>query len=110
MPSQLKKAAIFVVLSLSFVSCSWLKGDDKTAPAAPAQGAAGAGGGAGKGGPGGRRGGGGPVPVVTAKVQTRSVPVTIPAVGTAEPLQTVQIRAQTTGQLSAMHFSEGQDV
>jgi multidrug efflux system membrane fusion protein len=91
------------------VSCSWLKGDDKAAPAAPAQGAPGAGGGAGKGG-GGRRGGGGPVPVVTAKVQTKSVPVTIPGVGTVEPLQTVQIRAQTTGQLSAMHFTEGQDV
>ena len=40
----------------------------------------------------------------------KSVPVTIPAVGTAEPLQTVQIRAQTTGQLSAVHFSEGQSV
>jgi multidrug efflux system membrane fusion protein len=50
------------------------------------------------------------VPVVTAKVQAKSVPVTIPAVGTAEPLQTVQIRAQTTGQLSAVHFAEGQDV
>ena len=47
---------------------------------------------------------------MTAKVQTRSVPVTIPGVGTVEPLQTVQIRAQTTGQLSAMHFTEGQDV
>ena len=47
-------------------------------------------------------GSGGPVPVVTAKVQTKSIPVTIPAVGTAEALQTVQIRAQTTGQLSAV--------
>jgi multidrug efflux system membrane fusion protein len=54
--------------------------------------------------------GAGPVPVVTAKVLTRSVPVTIPAVGTAEPVQTVQIRAQTTGQLSEVHFREGQDV
>jgi multidrug efflux pump subunit AcrA (membrane-fusion protein) len=50
------------------------------------RGAAGAGGGA---------GGGGPVPVVTAKVQSKSVPVTIPAVGTAEPLPTVQIRARS---------------
>jgi multidrug efflux system membrane fusion protein len=50
------------------------------------------------------------VPVVTAKVQTKSIPVTIPAVGTAEPLQTVQIRAQTTGQLSSVHFAEGQEV
>ena len=47
---------------------------------------------------------------MTAKVQIKSVPVTIPAVGTAEPLQTVQIRAQTTGQLSTVHFAEGHDV
>jgi len=36
--------------------------------------------------------------------------VTIPAVGTAEALQTVQVRAQVTGQLSDVHFSEGQEV
>jgi len=50
------------------------------------------------------------VPVVTAKAQAKSVPVNIPAVGTVEPVTTVQIRAQVTGQLSAVHFSEGQDV
>jgi multidrug efflux system membrane fusion protein len=38
------------------------------------------------------------------------VPVTIPAVGTAEPLATVEIRSQVTGQLSRVHFREGQDV
>ena len=38
------------------------------------------------------------------------MPVTIPAVGTAEPLATVQIRAQVTGQLSAVRFEEGQPV
>ena len=38
------------------------------------------------------------------------MPVTIPAVGTAEPLATVQIRAQVTGQLSGVHFTEGQEV
>ncbi len=53
---------------------------------------------------------GGPVPVVTAHAVSKAVPVTIPAVGTAEPLATVQIRAQVTGQLSAIHFVEGQDV
>jgi multidrug efflux system membrane fusion protein len=36
--------------------------------------------------------------------------VTIPAVVTAEPLATVEIRAQVTGQLSEVHFREGQDV
>ena len=108
MPSRLQRLAIFAVLSVSFVSCSWQKGADNAAPGVAAQGT---GGGTGRaGGGGGRRGGGGPVPVVTAKVQTKSIPVTIPAVGTAEALQTVQIRAQTTGQLSAVHFSEGQEV
>ena len=114
MPSYLKKAVVFTVLSLSFVACSWLKGDEKAAPAVATQGAGGAPGGGGQakggGGGGGRRGGGGPVPVVTAKALTKSIPVTIPAVGTAEALQTVQIRAQTTGQLSTVHFAEGQEV
>src|SRR6476469_5647311 len=70
---------------------------------------AGAGGGGGRGG-GGGAGGGGPVPVVTTHVISKAVPVTIPAVGTAEPLATVQIRAQVTGQLSAIHFTEGEEV
>jgi membrane fusion protein, multidrug efflux system len=60
------------------------------------------------GGRGGR--GGGPVPVVTGRVQTKAIPVTIPAVGTAEALATVQVRAQVTGQLSNIHFAEGQEV
>ena len=53
-----------------------------------------------KSGPGGGRsgrGGGGPVPVTTALVQKKPVPVTIPAYGIAEAQQTVQIRAQVTG-------------
>src|SRR5262245_36595432 len=83
MSRHLLKLIVFSVISLSFVSCSGQKGADPSTPAA-AQGQGG-GGGQGRGGPGGRRGGGGPVPVVTARVQSKSVPVTIPAVGTAEP-------------------------
>jgi multidrug efflux system membrane fusion protein len=45
-----------------------------------------------------------------AKVQAKSVPVTIPAVGTAEPTNTVLVRAQVTGQLAEVNFREGQDV
>ncbi len=68
-----------------------------------------------EGGRGGGRGGrgagaGGAVPVVTAPVVSRSVPLTIDAVGTGEAFTTVQIRSQVTGQLSAVHFAEGQDV
>jgi membrane fusion protein, multidrug efflux system len=48
--------------------------------------------------------------VVTTHAVAKAVPVTIPAVGTAEPVATVQIRAQVTGQLSRIHFREGQDV
>jgi membrane fusion protein, multidrug efflux system len=66
----------------------------------------GAGGGRGRG----RAGGGGTVPVVTAKVLKKAVPLTIPAVGNVEAATTVQIRAQVTGQLSAVQFAEGQDV
>ena len=50
------------------------------------------------------------MPVVTARAVSKAVPVTIPAVGTAEPLATVEIRSQVTGQLSEVHFREGQDV
>jgi multidrug efflux system membrane fusion protein len=48
--------------------------------------------------------------VVTAHVQAKAVPVRIPGVGTAEAVASVQIRAQATGQLSAVHFAEGQEV
>jgi multidrug efflux system membrane fusion protein len=38
------------------------------------------------------------------------MPIVIPAVGVAEPVATVQVRAQVTGQLSQIHFAEGQEV
>ena len=38
------------------------------------------------------------------------MPVTIAAVGTAEAISTVDIHAQVTGQLQAIHFTPGQDV
>lgn len=67
--------------------------------------------GGGRGGRGGRGdAGGGSVPVVTAQVVTKPIPVVIDAVGTAEAFSTVQVRAQVTGQLSAIHFAEGQEV
>jgi len=90
------------VLSLVLVGCS----SEKSPAGTPAQQGRGAGG----GGRGGGRGAGGPVPVTTTRVAAKAVPLTIPAVGTAEALQTVQIRAQVTGQLSAIHFTEGQEV
>jgi len=61
-------------------------------------------------GPGAGRGAAGAVPVVTARVVQKPMPVTLPAVGTVEAIASVEVRAQVTGQLSAIHFAEGQDV
>jgi membrane fusion protein, multidrug efflux system len=85
-----------LVLSLAVASCSSPGGS--SAPAANA--------GPGRGG----RGAGGAVPVVTARAQRKAMPLTIPAVGTVESIVTVQIRSQVTGQLSQIHFDEGQEV
>src|SRR3954469_11739744 len=103
-------AVLFAVLGLSLTSCSKEGVDGATPAAAQSQPGGGGAGARGAGGGNGRRGAGGPVPVLMAKVLSKSVPVTIPAVGTAEPLTTVQVRAQVTGQLSEVHLSEGQDV
>ena len=99
-----------VLAGFSNSACSKSPGTNSQQPTAEAS--AGGGGGAGRGGGRGGRGagGGGPVPVVTAHAVAKAVPVTIPGVGTAEPLATVQIRAQVTGQLSKIHFAEGQEV
>jgi len=50
------------------------------------------------------------VPVSAAKVVQKAMPVTIAAVGSGEAISSVQVRAQTTGQLGEIHFAEGQDV
>ncbi len=59
--------------------------------------------------PGGR-GGAAAVPVTTAPVVQKSMPVEIRVIGSAEAYSTVGIRAQTTGQLMAVNFREGEDV
>ncbi|MEO7275985.1 MAG: efflux RND transporter periplasmic adaptor subunit [Vicinamibacterales bacterium] len=88
----------------SVIAASCSKGAEPGAAGAEA------GGGRAGGGRAGGRGGGGPVPVVTGHSVVKAMPITIPAVGTAEPLGTVQLRAQVTGQLSRVHFAEGQEV
>lgn len=50
------------------------------------------------------------VPVITTLVEGRDVPVTLHANGTATPLQSVEIRAQITSTVRAVHIREGQDV
>jgi multidrug efflux system membrane fusion protein len=50
------------------------------------------------------------VPVQTAKVVVKPVPIVLGAVGTAEAVSAVDIRSQVTGPLLEIHFAEGQDV
>ncbi len=62
------------------------------------------------GGRGGGRGNGGPVPILSTRVQQKPMPVTLSAVGAVETIASVQIHSQVTGQLSGVEFVEGQDV
>jgi membrane fusion protein, multidrug efflux system len=61
-------------------------------------------------GRGGRTGGQGPVPVTISSVVQKPMPVEISVIGSAEPVNTVAIRSQTTGQLTAVNFTEGDEV
>jgi multidrug efflux system membrane fusion protein len=65
--------------------------------------------GAGRGG-GGRGGSGGTVPVTVAPVVNKPMPIEISVIGTAEAFSNVAIRAQITGQLEKVNFTEGDDV
>jgi len=58
------------------------------------------------------RGGGGAqaVPVNAAPVVKKAIPLTIRTIGTVEPSSTVSIRAQVTGELTTVNFTEGDDV
>ena len=47
------------------------------------------------------------VPVVVAKVSQKSVPVEVNSVGNVEPVSTVSIKAQISGELLEAHFKEG---
>lgn len=96
MQNHARSASVLLVLSLVVASCS----------------SSGSGAGAGTaGGAGGRAGrGGAPVPIVTAQAVRKAMPVTVPAVGTTEAMSSVDIRSQVTGQLTAIHLTEGQDV
>lgn len=50
------------------------------------------------------------VPVTVAHADQRAVPLELRVIGTVEPSSTVSIRAQVTGELTAVTFKEGEDV
>ena len=56
------------------------------------------------------RGGGGPVTVMIAKARTGDIGVYLQAIGTVTPVFTSAITGQASGQVTAVHFVEGQMV
>jgi membrane fusion protein, multidrug efflux system len=50
------------------------------------------------------------VPVTVAQVEKKTVPQQITAIGTVEPIHSVQVRSQVGGALEGVHFREGQEV
>ena len=50
------------------------------------------------------------VPVATATVVDKAVPLQLSTIGTAEAYSNVAVRAQLTGELTAVLFKEGEDV
>ncbi len=51
-----------------------------------------------------------PAPVTVARVEVKSVPVELRAIGSVEAYSTVAVKARVTGLIASQHFSEGQDV
>ena len=78
--------------------CAGCAGEDGAASAA-------SGGGRGGGGAGGPA-----VPVAIGTVVQKAMPIEISVIGAAEAFSSVAIRAQTTGQLTSVNFTEGEDV
>ncbi len=55
----------------------------------------------------GGRGGGGPVPVVTASAVTGNIGVYVTGLGAITPIYTVTVKSRVDGQLLSVHFKEG---
>ena len=49
-----------------------------------------------------------PVPVQTAEIEVRDVPIFFEAMGVIKPSQTAEIKAQVNGIIKEVHFTEGQ--
>src|SRR5689334_6238559 len=96
-------ALLMLLLSPVLVTTACKKGDvsASTADAARRNGPGG-GGGRGRG-----RGEAGAVPVTTATVQQRDVPVDVAAIGNVEAFETVSVRSQVTGTVTEVLFHEG---
>jgi multidrug efflux system membrane fusion protein len=92
--------ALLTVCAFVLIGCNGSTPTESPDPSAKAKG--------GKGG--GRKGsfdGGGPAPVVVAKVSQKDVPIEVSVVGNVEAYATIMIIPQVGGQLQQVSFSEG---
>jgi multidrug efflux system membrane fusion protein len=101
--ARLVLALVFTAL-IALQACGGKSPTDSTAPDPAASGKGKGGGGKGKGR---SLDGGGPVPVVTAKVTQRDVPIDVSVVGNVEAYATISIIPQVGGQLTDVAFHEG---
>jgi len=95
---------IAIALACAATACS---GGEAKAPSS-GNGANAAGGG--RGNAAGRGGLNAAVPVTVAPVIQKSVPLEIQGIGTVIAATTVAVRAQITGEMTSVHFKEGEDV
>lgn len=58
----------------------------------------------------GRSGGSGPVPVLAAQAVVKTMPVGLYGIGNVQAFSRVAVRSRITGELTRVHFQEGQDV
>jgi multidrug efflux system membrane fusion protein len=94
--------ALLIAGLFALIGCSGSTPSEAPDPSAKAKGG-------GKGG-GGRKGsfdGGGPAPVVVAKVTQKDVPIEVSVVGNVEAYATITIIPQVGGQLQEVNFAEG---
>src|SRR5262245_14445293 len=50
------------------------------------------------------------VPITAAAAVVKAVPLDVSVIGSVEAYSTVAVRAQITGELTAVHFQQGEDV
>jgi multidrug efflux system membrane fusion protein len=103
--TRAKTGAVLACLAVASLAMHGCAGATDTADT-------GKGGGKGSKNGGGRRSfdGGGPVPVVTAKVTEKDVPIEISVVGNVEAYATITVIPQIGGQLTEVAFREGDSV
>jgi membrane fusion protein, multidrug efflux system len=92
-----RPSSVFVVAVLAALASAACSGGEAVSTTPPAAG--------GRGGPGAAA-----VPVATALVAEKAIPLELEVIGTVEAFQTVQVRAQITGELTSVNFREGDDV